>query len=131
MVAIDVSVTTTGNGAEGAVVDNASRLTITGGSVTTSGTTANGLRSTTGSLLTAIGVSISTTGSGTGATAQFGGRLVLNGGSVTTAGPSSVGLFAVGLNGATGASIAADGTVSPPRGRRLTESRCAAAAASR
>ena len=110
MVLNNVSIATTGNGAEGAVVDNASRLTITGGSVTTSGTTANGLRSTTGSLLTATGVSISTTGSGTGATAQFGGRLVLNGGSVTTAGPSSVGLFAVGLNGATGASIAADGT---------------------
>jgi len=105
----NVSLTTYGASANGADVDNASSLTLTGGSVTTHGASAYGLLGTAGSTLTATNVAVTTTNSSGGVTSQFGARVTLNGGSVSTTGDSAPGLFAVGLQGATGASLVANG----------------------
>ncbi|MDR0276058.1 MAG: hypothetical protein LBI48_12120 [Burkholderiaceae bacterium] len=110
----DVDIDTTGMGGKGAMVDNASSLTLTRGSVTTHGSntsdTAPGLLALSASVLTAKDTAITTYGDGSyGAASQFGSQVLLTGGSVATRGASALGLFSVGLAGTTGASLTADG----------------------
>ena len=109
MVLTNVVINTTGQGGDGAVVDKASSLTMTGGSITTGNSQAYGLISISGSTLTATNVDVTTNGaSSIGATAQFGATLTLNGGSITTSGNSSTGLFSIGQSGTAGASLIVD-----------------------
>lgn len=94
----NTAVTTSNDRSIGVRVDNASNLTMTGGSINTAGVSAFGVLSIAGSTTSLSQVAITTSGtSGIGATSQFGGRLTLAGGSITTTGASGTGLFSVGL----------------------------------
>jgi outer membrane autotransporter protein len=110
------SISTQGNGAHGAVVDQAggstpSLLHLSGGSVATAGSGAVGLLSAGNVVLDASDVSVSTTGDGSvGAVAFMGGTLTLNGGAVSTAGEGASGLFADGLLRGTTAGAELDAT---------------------
>lgn len=94
----NAGITTTGQSAAGARVDNQSALSAAGGTIKTQGASAFGVLATLASSGVLTNVAISTEGgSAPGVAAQFGANVVINGGSVATSGPTATGLFAVGM----------------------------------